>query len=402
MKLIVKYGHPAAITFIVLGCLCLLGAFLLMTPPLMGNVWMESQEQMVEFRVDSPLAANWLGSAGIKLFPQDAIFFSGLEINAAFSLPLETGQILVYKQAVPVTLVDGENEILFYSSSSNLGEALWEEGIVVTSGDKLTFPLETPLTEPLQVMIDRGQMVTITVEGNEIQVLTSAQTVSGALLDAGITLQGLDFSLPAADQTIPEQRKIEVVRVREEMLLEESEIPFTEERTPDSDMMVGEQQVLQAGQNGIQTTVTRVRFENGTEISSQDEWQWISRQPVAQQTAYGTKVVIDTSPDGMVNYWLSKEVMIGSYKDTGQPTATGIWPYYGVIAVSPEWFTILRGSSIYVPGYGVGTVLDKCGICSGKDMIDVFIPTDDYVPWHRTETVYFMPPMPSGFSGDLP
>jgi len=99
---------------------------------------------------------------------------------------------------------------------------------------------------------------------------------------------------------------------------------------------------------------------------------------------------------------LSKEVMIGSYKDTGQPTATGIWPYYGVIAVSPEWFTILRGSSIYVPGYGVGTVLDKCGICSGKDMIDVFIPTDDYVPWHRTETVYFMPPMPSGFSGDLP
>ena len=72
------------------------------------------------------------------------------------------------------------------------------------------------------------------------------------------------------------------------------------------------------------------------------------------------------------------------------------------IAVSPEWFSILRGSSICVPGYGVGTVLDVCPGCSGKPWIDVFIPTADYVSWSKNVTVYFLPPAPAGFSGDLP
>ena len=112
-------------------------------------------------------------------------------------------------------------------------------------------------------------------------------------------------------------------------------------------------------------------------------------------------VVVQTSPEGL-NYWLTKSVRITSYRDTGNPTASGIWPYYGVIAVSPEWYSILKGTSIYVPGYGVGTVLDVCPGCSGEPWIDVFIPTEDYVPWSRTETVYFLAPVPSDFSGDLP
>ncbi|HUV15774.1 MAG TPA: hypothetical protein VMW28_04345, partial [Pelolinea sp.] len=124
-------------------------------------------------------------------------------------------------------------------------------------------------------------------------------------------------------------------------------------------------------------------------------------QPISQKTAYGTQVVVQTSPEGL-NYWLTKDIYITSYLDTGNPTASGIWPYYGVIAVSPEWYSILKGTSIFVPGYGVGTVLDVCPGCVGKPWIDVFIPTEDYVPWSRNETVYFLAPVPLGFSGDLP
>jgi hypothetical protein len=38
----------------------------------------------------------------------------------------------------------------------------------------------------------------------------------------------------------------------------------------------------------------------------------------------------------------------------------------------------------------------------GKPWIDVFIPTDQYVAWSRTETVYFLPPAPDNFTGELP
>jgi 3D (Asp-Asp-Asp) domain-containing protein len=147
-----------------------------------------------------------------------------------------------------------------------------------------------------------------------------------------------------------------------------------------------------------------VRYENGKEIERTTESEWISKQPISQKTAYGSTIVVQSSnsADCPVDYWLSKEVYVTSYRDTGSPTATGIWPYYGTIAVSPEWFSILRGSSICVPGYGVGTVLDVCPGCSGKPWIDVFIPTADYVSWSKNVTVYFLPPAPAGFSGDLP
>lgn len=402
MKLLAKIGRPASILLIILGFLSLIGAFVMPIPSLTGQIWLDREKRMLEIRTDSPLAANWLQKAGIKIYPQDSLYYLGLEIDPSFRLPTENGQILVYKSAVLITLIDGKDEMRFYSSASNLGEALWDRGIEVTSGDKLTYSLDTPLDEPLQVVMDRGLPVSIIIGDDRIQSLTSARTVGVALIDAGISLQGLDYSIPAADQPIPEKREIEVVRVREELLLEDNPIPFAEERIPDDSMVIGEQKILQNGLDGIQSVVVRIRLANNNEVSSQEEWQWISRQPVTQQTAYGTRVVMGASPDGMVNYWLAKEVQIFSYRDTGQPTATGIWPYYGVIAVSPEWFSILRGTSIYVPGYGVGTVLDVCPGCSGKDMIDVFIPLDDYVPWNKTETVYFMPPVPSGFSGDLP
>ena len=147
-----------------------------------------------------------------------------------------------------------------------------------------------------------------------------------------------------------------------------------------------------------------MRYDNGKEIGRIVTAEWVSKQPTSQKTAYGTTLTVQTygSPEGSVDYWLTKEVYITSYQDTGSTTANGIWPYYGVIAVSPDWYSILKGTSIYVPGYGVGTVLDVCPGCAGKPWIDVFIPTEDYVSWSRNETVYFLPPAPANFGGDLP
>ena len=224
------------------------------------------------------------------------------------------------------------------------------------------------------------------------------------MADAGYPLEFLDYSVPSAESPIPKNRKIRVVRVREEVITKETAIPFYEERVSDPQMNVGEEQMLQTGENGVQTATMRVRYEDGEETSRIVLSEWVSKVPVTQRIAYGGNIVEHTydSPDGSVDYWLEMDVFITSYLDTGSPMANGIWPYYGAIAVSPDWYSILKGTSIYVPGYGVGTVVDVCPGCAGKPWIDVFIPTDQYVPWSRTETVYFLFPVPEGFSGSLP
>ena len=401
MNLLKAYGRHAAVLLIVLGCASLVtGAFGLSSPRSV-LIWNENDGRFSHLQSTSQLAANLLLDAGISLFPQDAIRINGKHIPPNEKISASGDVILAYQSAYPVTLTGSGGEIHFYSSAPNLGQALWEQGISLSTGDNLSLAPETPLDEPLQVFLEKGEEVTITIGGQKVRAFTAAKTVGDALLDAGITLQDLDYSQPDDDQPIPQNREIEVVRVREEILLEDAEIPFSVERIADTDMNIGEQTILQEGRNGLLSTAYRVHYEYGTETARVEEYEWVSRYPVAQQIAYGSNVVVQTLPEGL-NYWLSKEVQIYSYKDTGQPTATGVWPYYGVIAVSPEWFSILRGSNIFVPGYGVGTVLDVCPGCSGKDWIDVFIPTEDYVPWNKRLTVYFLTPVPGGFSGDLP
>jgi uncharacterized protein YabE (DUF348 family)/3D (Asp-Asp-Asp) domain-containing protein len=400
MNLLKKYGQLTAITFVAIGFVSLISAIFFFSTPYSELIWVAGEDQPVEFPVNNAIAANWLLDAGIRLFPGDRLYYLGIEIAPSFRMPEIDRQMLIYKPAFPVTLTINGMVERFFSSALTLGAALWEQRIGILAGDKISLLLDTPLSEPLSVSIQRGQVVTIKSGDQILEITTAAQTVGESLANAGFSLQNLDFSTPAEDMPIPKDSIIKVTRVREETILEEKVIPFAKERILDLELKTGQEKVLQSGQNGVQTQYVSVRYENGKEVERKIEIEWVSKQPISQKTAYGLQT--SHSTDCLVDYWLAKDVYITSYRDTGSPTASGIWPYYGVIAVAPNWYSILKGTSICVPGYGVGTVLDICPGCVGKSWIDVFIPTSDYVPWSKNLTVYFLPPAPAGFNGNLP
>ena len=404
MELIKRFSKQFAVGLFVTGMLLTALSYFLSQQPISAEIWLDGGDEAVTVVVESPLAANWLLEAGIHIFPNDSVRYGSIPIPYDFKLPAKNGQHLLYKPAVPITVQTADESIQFYSGAATLGEALWKRGIFLKVSDDLSLPLTTPLDQAVTAILIRSQPVRIQFAKDEFEVPVSSVTVGSALAEAGVSLQFLDYSLPAAERPIPEDRIIRVVRVREEVLMEETIIPYTEERVSDPKINVGEEQILQVGINGVQSATVRVRYENGEEVSRTIVAEWVSKAPVAQRIAYGGNVFVQTfdSSEGSVDYWLSMDVYITSYLDTGSPTASGVWPYYGVIAVAPEWYSILKGSSIYVPGYGVGTVLDVCPGCASKPWIDVFIPTDQYVGWSRTETVYFLPPAPENFTGELP
>jgi uncharacterized protein YabE (DUF348 family) len=401
MDIFKKYGSQIAIALVAAGLICLVLAFFVFPQIDSAYVWVIGEEIPVAVFPNSREAANWLLAADIRIFPGDSLFYSGVEIQPSFQIAQEGDLEIVYRSGQKISLNKDGVHSEFYSSANTIGEALWERGIYLKEGDDLSISANTALDRSMEVEIRTGKSIRIMNGSVETEVYSAAETVEGVLADAGIDLQGMDFSRPVENAPVPSDGHLEIVRVSEETLVETQPIPYTSERVPDPEMAVGEQKILQTGQNGEKITSVRVRYENGEEVERESETEWISKQPITQKTAYGTQVVIQTSPEGL-NYWLTKQVRITSYRDTGNPTASGIWPYYGVIAVSPEWYSILKGTSIYVPGYGVGTVLDVCPGCSGEPWIDVFIPTEDYVPWSRNETVYFLAPAPDNFNGDLP
>jgi uncharacterized protein YabE (DUF348 family) len=401
MDIFKKYGSQIAIALVAAGLICLVLAFFVFPQIEIAYVWVIGEEIPVAVFPNSREAANWLLAADIRIFPGDSLFYSGVEIQPSFQIAQEGDLEIVYRSGQKISLNKDGVHSEFYSSANTIGEALWERGVYLKEGDDLSISTNTALDRSMEVEIRTGKSIRIMNGSVETEVYSAAGTVEGVLADAGIDLQGMDFTRPAENAPVPSDGRLEIVRVSEETLVETQPIPYTSERVPDPEMAVGEQKILQTGQNGEKITSVRVRFENGEEVERESETEWISKQPITQKTAYGTRVVIQTSPEGL-NYWLTKQVRVSSYRDTGNPTASGIWPYYGVIAVSPEWYSILKGTSIYVPGYGVGTVLDVCPGCSGEPWIDVFIPTEDYVPWNSNVIVYFLAPAPANFSGDLP
>jgi len=401
MNFISQFGKQLSIIFVVMGALLVTLSFFLFPASVYAQIWLEGAADPFIVKVDSPFVANWLAEAGIRLYPSDSVRMSGVVIPHDFSLPPgENNRQLLYKPAVPINLVvDGET-ISFSSGADTLAEALWEQGIILKQADQLSLSLNTPLDRTLSVSLQRSLPITVFSNGKAHQVLSAADTVGDALAQAGLALQGLDFSEPAETMPIPDDRSIRVVRVQEEITTEETTIPYDSERVSDPNMAVGEEQVLQIGVNGIQTSLIRVRFEDGVEVDRDVISQEVSLKPVTERIAYGGNIVEQSIGD--LNYYFALDVRVTCYGWTGNPTSSGEYPSYGSVAVSPPWYSILKGSQIYVPNYGTGTVMDVCPGCTGQPWIDVYTDECYTNPFSYNTTVYFLSPAPPSFTGELP
>ncbi|MCL4559979.1 MAG: ubiquitin-like domain-containing protein [Chloroflexi bacterium] len=356
------------------------------------------------------LPANLLLQTGLRLFGGEQLFSNGLPIDPARPLTPEA-HVLQFTQAIPITLVDGKEERVIYSSASSLGQALWDAGVNLDSADRIDPPLSTLLDRPLRVSIRRAVPLTITLPGQKVALRSAASTVGEALSGAGLPLQGLDYSAPAEDQPLPANGQIRVVHVEENVLLEQKTIPFKSTYQPDPQTELDQHSVIRAGVPGIQVTRVRVRTEDGKEISRQTEGEWVARQPQTQVLGYGTQAVVHTATvDGTtIHYWRAVNAYATSYSPcnvgTGScsdTTASGARLTKGIVAVIRSWYNQMKGQQVYIPGYGVGTIADIGGGVGGANWIDLGYDDANYVGWHQNVTIYFLTPVPASIPWILP
>ncbi len=357
------------------------------------------------------LPANLLSLAGQKLFPGDSLYVDGQ--TAAPDQPLSGGgeHVLQLRRALPVTLVEGAQTRTFYSSAPTLGQALWEAGVSLTPGDRLEPGPQTPLTGSTRAVLQRAVDLQITVDGQTVSSRSAAPSVGQALAEAGIALQGLDTSQPAEDAPLPADGNIRVVRVREEVVLQQTSIPFETKYEMSSAVELDQRQVIGAGQTGLVVSRVRVRYEDGKEVARQAEGEWTARAPKPQIVGIGTQVVIHTTTvDGVtIQYWRAVTVYATSYSpcnlgtgSCGGTTASGAPVRKGVVAVTRAWYNQMAGQQIYVPGYGQATIADIGGGVPGQHWIDLGFSDSDYTPWHSTVTIYFLAPAPANIPWTLP
>ena len=362
----------------------------------------EKEPVLVKTGKSTPVAI--LAEEGITLKQGDSLYLNNNRIDPQQPIDLSSGANLYIRRAFSITVTENGQKKTFLSSAFTLGEALWEQAIFLNTSDYISLPLDTPINQPLQVTLRHSTPVHIQVDGQDVLAPSSAESVGQALVSAGMSLQHLDYSIPAESEAVPIDGIIKVVRVREELLLQQTAIPFKKEYTADAEMDLDQLKILEAGEYGLQISRVRVRYENGKEVSRQTEAEWLAKAPKPQKVAYGTKVFVRTvdTPGGPEEYWRAIGVWITSYQETGYKTSSGTWPVKGDIAVNLAWYHSMKGQHLYVPGYGIGVISDVCPGCVGKPWIDVFLPDEEYVEWHQTTMVYFLTPIPANIPYILP
>ncbi len=357
------------------------------------------------------LPANLLLAAGARLFPGDRIYWNGQALDPTVPLPPARAYTLQLQAAVPVELTENGRLKTIYSAAPDLGSALWLAGIRPASVDDISAPLDALLGSSNQVSYNRAKPITVQIADRRLTVRSAGQTVGQVLSGAGISLQGMDYSIPAEEEPVPTDAPIQIVRVREEVQLKETTIPFTQEYIDDPNTELDQKSIISPGQYGIQVERVRVRYENGREVQHQSEDQWTASEPKAQVVGRGTKVSVKTvdTPGGALKYWRSMTVYATSYSPCNSGgdrcysgTSLGLPVRRGVIAVTKEWYRLLAGTKVYIPGYGKAVIADIGAGTPGTPWIDLGFSDADFEPWHQNVTIYFLTPVPANVPRSLP
>ena len=347
--------------------------------------------------------ANLLAAAKLRLYPGDKLLVNGSEVDPAVNMAYEDVYRIQVQRAIRLNLAESAIPFNNTTTAPTFAQALADQNHAMFAADWISSGFDALPNTDLNIDYRKTRKLAIETKNGVYEYYSAAPTIGAAIAEQGIALQSLDYTLPATHEPIPEDSKIRLVRVNEQVIIEQEPIAFESVLQPAPDVELDQRVTLQAGEYGLLARRIRIRTEDGEEVSRNAEAQWIA-QPVKNRiVGYGTKVVIKTAntADGPIEYWRSVSMYATSYspcrifKDRCDSyTASGAELKKGIVAMRGYWYRYYGGTQVYVPGYGVGTVADVGGGIPGRFWIDLGFSDSDYVSWHQTVTVYFLTPVP--------
>ncbi len=386
-------------------------------------VTMEADGRTLELGTHTSALEDLLREAGLSISRHDKVIVEGEETDTRAPLPLDSSLDsqagssnphpaglwhqhplrVVVLRAVPITVYDGGVPFTVLTTGPTVGQALFEEGVTVYLGDGVTPDLGTQVSAGIQVYIERSKPLVILGDGGRVKTRSHADTVEQVLRQESIELVGKDYTIPSQETEVYDNMVVQVIRVQEQVVLEEEPIPFETVWQADETLELDNQRLDQGGAAGVKRRLVRIVYENDEESERVTEEEWVETPPTTEIIAYGTKIVLREveTPEGTKTYWRKYRSYATAYtaSTAGTPrdapwygrTYMGLPARKGIIAVDRE--VIPLGTWMYVPGYGIGLAGDL-GV-RGKH-IDLCYDDDVWPPsTHHWVDVYLLTPVPA-------
>ncbi|MFO7680799.1 MAG: G5 domain-containing protein [Chloroflexota bacterium] len=323
-----------------------------------------------------------------------------------------------------ITVQIGNHVQVYGTTQTTLGDFLAEAGIPVGVADQIEvngrliprvelydtpLPAEVSLqppptvTAPMPTATAETAVYTILVDGAAQTIQSSLTNPLEIVAEAGIALNELDTTRPGPETAVSPGSAIEVIRVSEQIILEDEVIPYETLWQPNDQMDLDTREQVSMGTPGLARKQITIRLENGVEVSRTQTASWIEQEAVNEVTAYGTRInlgVVQTE-QGPREYWRVVKMRVTSYtaassgKAPTHPgygiTASGLPAGKGVVAIDPN--VVPFQSEVFVPGYGVAIAGDTGGGIRGR-WLDLGWDEDNYESWTGHVDVYYLTPVP--------
>jgi uncharacterized protein YabE (DUF348 family) len=269
--------------------------------------------------------------------------------------------------------------------------------ISVNGDDKSSSVLEKKLQKLRKnnIHIKKAVPVKIVSDGQEKTLMTYRDTVREAL-------DGTDFKLNekdrldglSLDDKIARDMTIKVIRVREEIVNDDTPVPFNVLNKENNRLDKGVERVAREGKEGVREKSFKVVYEDGIEIARQLMTDSIISAPIDKIIEFGTILNYKTSRGEILRYSkvlkMRATAYTASYADTGKNpgdpgfgiTYTGTMVKKGTIAVDPR--VIPLGARVFVevagdtPDYGYAVAADIGGAIKGN-LIDLYFDSQKTV-----------------------
>lgn len=202
---------------------------------------------------------------------------------------LSDGDAVVVNRARPLELtVDGVSREVYVTALS-VDEALAQlgyraDGLVLSASRSERLPLDG-----MQLTITTPKEIVLVSDGQERVVSTTAATAGDLLAEQGIALSETDRTSLYLGQGLLNRMRLQVFRVQVSETTVTDAIPHERVETADPEALEGDETVTQEGVDGEQVTTVRVTVVDGVETARETVSTSVTREPVAEQVAVGSK-----------------------------------------------------------------------------------------------------------------
>ncbi|WP_282071015.1 resuscitation-promoting factor [Janibacter hoylei] len=227
--------------------------------------------------------ADVLDKQGIELGAHDVV-------TPSAETPVDDGQTIVVRYGRKLTLTVDGKEREYWTTATNVGDALKELGIR-NSGDAVLSASRSKAIgrDGLDLEMSTPKDIKLVVGGKRTTATVTARTVQEALREAEVRFDSDDRIKPGAKTVVKDGMTIRVDEMDARSTQRTEAVPFRTIVKKDASLTVGTTKVEREGVAGERRSTYRDTVKNGKVVSSERTSSKITKQPVHKVVIEGTK-----------------------------------------------------------------------------------------------------------------